>query len=161
MAIKNVSKTTYFRVLVAEDIVNVLNTSCHLISKHFKVDIKPALKKPKKVIIKATVPAPKSIVVANKKDTIAVAKSIVKPKLIDTDKLPKTYKDVVIVKNGHKIITDKVWIDGVVGKYVQTTEKVTKQGHDRGDIVINETLYYRSVYGYNCVKRTYSIKAKP
>lgn len=157
-------------MLVAEGIINVLNTSCNLVSEYFKINItvpakKPPKPKPSAIIVekdeKIIKPVPiDEKVVPKEKDSIVSTKPIVKLSVIDTDKLAKTHKQVIIVKDGYKIITDKVWIDGAIGKYVQTSEKVTKQGHNSGDIIIDETLYYKSAYGYNCVKRTYRIKSK-
>ena len=67
----------------------------------------------------------------------------------------------IIVKNGLKIINRKVWIDGAIGKFVQTSEKIIKQGDENAGTIIEETIYYKNVYGYNSITRTYTIKANP
>ncbi|TWO33827.1 hypothetical protein E1J38_003370 [Seonamhaeicola sediminis] len=176
ISIKNLKKTTYYRVLVAEDAINVLNTSCHLITDYFKISvgdiIKAQKKEPKKPITKITkiTTNPKPYAVVEEKEIVESTKFDRQPQIIekdslpnsdiDTNLLPKTYKEIIIVLDGNKVIKHKVWIDGAIGQYVQTNEKIIKKGDDRGDIVINETVYYRAVYGFNSVKRTYVIKLK-
>ncbi|GAA3648959.1 hypothetical protein [Flavivirga jejuensis] len=133
-SIKKISTLSYYRVLVAEDAVNLLNSSCNSTSEIYKVEI-PQPKKGAKIREKVT-----RINVINPKESI------------------KTKKQVTIVMNGHKIINHEVWIDGALGKYVQTSEKIIKQGDINAGAIIEETIYYKTVYGYNSKKRIYSTK---
>ncbi|WP_203257489.1 hypothetical protein [Hyunsoonleella ulvae] len=161
-SIKNLRKTSYYRVLVAEDASNLLNTSCQLISDYFKINIiEPDIKLKRKTKSKLSVNIKENEkAIEELKDSLTVKKKSSKTKLTVTSKLPKTYKEVIIVKDGLNIITDKVWIDGAVGFYVQASEKIIRKGDDKGDIIIDETVYYKSAYGYNSKKRTYTIKVK-
>jgi len=77
---------------------------------------------------------------------------------MEKEKNDKTYKKIIIVKDGFKIIHDKVWFDGAIGKFVQTGEEIITQGDFNGIIVIDETVYYKGIYGYNSKTRRYSIK---
>ncbi|GGD15710.1 hypothetical protein [Hyunsoonleella pacifica] len=152
------SSKVFYRAKVAENAQNLNNALCYSYSDFYEIRIS----KEKPIVLKR--PEVKTITNLVKKGLAGVNIAIEVPKItrmyIDRKRLAKTYKTVIIVKNGYKILTDKVWIDGAVGKYVQTTETVIKQGHALGDTVINETLYYKSVYGYNCIKRTYTVKTK-
>ena len=75
--------------------------------------------------------------------------------IIDKQKLTKTYKKVIIVKDGYKIIHKKVWVDGAIGKFVQTSEDIIKQGDLDGIVIVDETIYYKGAYGYNSKTRRY------
>lgn len=68
-----------------------------------------------------------------------------------------TYKKVIIVKDRLKIIHDKVWIDGAVGKFVQTGEQIIQQGKDNAIVIVEEITYSKGVYGYNSNTRRYRI----
>jgi hypothetical protein len=154
------SSKVFYRAKVAENLQNLSNALCYSYSDIYEIRIS----KEKPIVLKR--PAVKKITNLLQKGLDEVNISLEKPnvtavsKYIDRKTLPKTYKNVVIVKNGYKVITDKVWIDGAVGKYVQTKETVITQGHAQGETVINETLYYKSAYGYNCIKRTYTATSK-
>ncbi|MBC3759806.1 hypothetical protein H7U19_15440 [Hyunsoonleella sp. SJ7] len=152
------SSKVFYRAKVAENSQNLNNALCYSYSDFYEISIS----KEKPIVLKR--PGVKKTTNLVKKGLAGVNIFLEEPKItrmyIDRKRLAKTYKDVIIVKNGCKIITDKVWIDGAVGKYVQTTEKVIKKGHALGETVINETLYYKAAYGYNCLKRTYTVKSK-
>jgi hypothetical protein len=155
--VKNVNTVTYYRALIAEAAVNLLNSSCNVISEVYKVNI-IASKTPKK--------QPKVQKKVIKIDTIPNVKPQLpkiekKVNITSSKKLVKTKKKAIIVKNGLKIINRKVWIDGAIGKFVQTSEKIIKQGDENAGTIIEETIYYKTVYGYNSITRTYTIKANP
>jgi hypothetical protein len=177
LSIKNLDGISYYRVLVAEDAINLSNASCNLISEVFKINMKAIAKKSsitQKPITIAKKDKPRIIINQIKKDTvipkpvqkkeqdslISVEEPITKFEVLNPSKLSKTYKQVIIVKNGLKTVTDKVWVESAGGKYVQTGEKIIKKGDNNADTVIKETVYYKAAYGYNCVTRTYTVKKK-
>ncbi|MEP1490032.1 MAG: hypothetical protein ABJK28_16555 [Algibacter sp.] len=172
-SVKNINDITYYRTLIAEDAINLLNSSCNSTSEVYKVNIL-APKKPKKQI-----PVLKKLIKPRKKVTGIKIPSSIGPTKVNTlgiKEIPKlkkqvdifnlkglikTQKQVIIVKDGFEIINDRVWIDGAIGKFVQTGEKIIKQGHANADIVIEEIIYYKAVYGYNSKKRRYRVHVKP
>jgi len=118
-SIINISNTTFYRVLFADNVADLLNSSCNnLVSEVYKVNV------------------------------VTIGKS------------DKTQKKVTIVKNGLKIIYEKVWIDGAKGKFVQTGEEIIKKGDVSADTIVEETTYEKANYGYNSTTRTYRIRAK-
>lgn len=179
-SVKNINTIAYYRVLIAEAATNLLNTSCNVISDIYKVNItasKTPKKKPLKVVnppkskkqLEVKKPVLKLDAISQKKLAIDTV-SVVKPKLLKvgnkvntstTKKLVKTKKQVIIVKDGLKIIYHKVWVDGGGGKFVKTEEKIIKKGDANAGEIIEETIYYKAAYGYNSIKRTYSTKGTP
>lgn len=176
-SIKKISTLSYYRVLVAEDAINLLNSSCNSTSEIYMVNILSPKEtiKPKKINNK--IPQPKKSikirekvtginVIDLKKQTAFKTPTISgfleeSKKVVEVIKplgLIKTKKQVTIVINGHKIINHKVWIDSAIGKFVQTSEKIIKQGDINAGVIIEETIYYKTVYGYNSKKRIYSTK---
>jgi hypothetical protein len=132
--IKTLGEVKYFRVLLAEDAVNLSNSSCNSSSEIYKVsnnvqqELKPKLKLKK-----------------------------IKPIISSKKGKRRTEKEVIIVKNGLTIIKHKVWIYGARGKFVKTGEKITKKGDKGAGFRVTETVYYKSIYGYNSSKRVYLI----
>lgn len=148
----------FYRAKVAENPQNLDNSLCYSYSDIYEIGIS----KEKPIIIRR--PTARKINSLEKKGLDGLSLSIETPKIntvplfIDRKKLAKTYKRVIIVKQGTKVCLDKVWIDGVIGKYVQTNEKIIKKGHPKGYVVVIETIYYKSKYGYNSVTRQYTTK---
>ncbi|MFB9054198.1 hypothetical protein ACFFVB_14005 [Formosa undariae] len=159
-----IHKTSYYRVKVAETANNLLNSLCHSNSEYFEVKI-VASKTPIKKLKINRKPQSK---VKKEQDPKLIALTIAKPlaaqKQITIKKSPSTgrpvntYKTIIIVKNGLKIITKKIWYVSAVGKFVQTGEEITKQGNVNGITIVDETIYYKSVHGYNSIKRRYTTK---
>lgn len=158
---------TYYRVRVAESRNNLDNSLCYSYSDFYKIRLNGNYKPPPK--LKPVVPTRPRVTTIVPITSKGIAKmipdiklekiKIIAPlKMIDKSKLPKTYKNVVIVKSSTEILTEKVWVEGVPGKFVQTGEIITKQGHPDGFIVVYETVYYRARYGFNSVKRKYVLK---
>lgn len=162
----------FYRVRVAEARVNLLNPSCNSNSEAFEIKIvepkKPKVKKVKPIVKKP--PVKKKVKAIPKKEPVKIEKPPVEVKplvkeeppkiveIIDKQKLAKTHKKVIIVKNGFEIINDKIWVDGAIGRFVQTSEETIKQGNPNGIIIIDETIYYKSTYGYNSKTRRYRIE---
>ena len=178
-SVKNVNAVTYYRALIAEAAINLLNSSCHVISEVYKVNViaskgskeqfskvkPPELKKRFKIekeVIEIDSIRPKKTAldsVPNSKPKLYV---IEKKVITKSSKLQiKTKKQVILVKNGLKTIHNKVWIDGVIGRFVKTSEKIIKQGDENAGFIINEIIYYKTIYGYNSNKRTYTTNVKP
>ncbi|WP_298533708.1 hypothetical protein [uncultured Algibacter sp.] len=175
VSVNNINSTSYYRVLIAEGVTNLLNSLCNSASEIFKVNIL-STENPNKVKKPVPKPQPKQ----EKRTTTLIRLSPMGVTAIQNESVknidsltkdikrtfkalkegPKTRKQVIIVKNGRHIIYDKVWIDGAVGKFVQTEEKIIKQGDAFTDTIVEETLYYKTTYGYNLIKRTYTIKVK-
>jgi hypothetical protein len=165
--LKNIKEITYYRVLIAEDAINLLNTSCNSSSDIYKVNI-IASKKPKKEkppIVRKKVAKIKAI---NSKEITKIntpnLDKLIKPEkqplkvdIISVNKNLKTEKEVIIVRDGIKIIKHKVWIYGVPGRFVQTGEKIIKKGSDGAGFRIKETIYTKAFYGYNSTTRIYFI----
>ncbi|GAB1858565.1 hypothetical protein MHTCC0001_34040 [Flavobacteriaceae bacterium MHTCC 0001] len=172
ISVKHINTTTYYRVLIAEGATNLLNSLCNSASEIYKVNVlkrnnsnKTKIPKPPKARKKTT-----TLISLERKGI--VANEITKPKasglseeIKHTFKTlkygAKTVKQVIIVKNGLEVIYDRVWIDGAIGKFVQTKEKIIKQGDIFTDTIVKETVYNRTVYGYNSFKRTYTIVVNP
>lgn len=146
--------------------INLLNTLCNSTSKVYKVNIinKENPVRPKKPVVprkKVNPIGSKKLISPIKTMGISDIENLIKPILKFTkpnlDALPKTHKQVIIVRDGTKVIYDKVWIHGAIGKFVQTNEKTIKQGDPNGKTFIEETIYYKAIYGYNSIKRTYTV----
>lgn len=163
-SLKNVA---YYRVVLAEDAINLFNSSCNSYSAVYKVNIdklKPPPPKPKKKVVK---PKPrkklKGIGVKGlAKPLVEINDGSLKKNIAPLDiditnsiVLTKTEKRVIIVMDGLNTITNKVWIDGAKGRFVQTGEEIIKQGDANGGFIIEETLYIKARYGYNSIKRRY------
>ena len=153
-SVKNINDVTYYRALIAEDAINLLNASCHSNSEVYKVNIL-APKKPKKPKISVPKKLPKARKKMDKVSDIGL-KGLTKintlgineiPKfkkeveILNLDRLIKTRKQVIVVRDGLKIINDKVWIDGAIGMFVQTGQKIIKQGDANANIIVEETIY--------------------
>jgi hypothetical protein len=175
-SVTGINNVTYYRVLVAEDAINLFNSSCNSSSEVYKISIIKS-KEPPKPIKKVVAAIPKKTpeTITNiktigiekpeplKELKVADAKEPVKlleVKPISSKKLTKTHKKVIIVKDGLKIITNKVWVAGSPGKFVQTAEEIIKQGDINGGFIIEETIYTKARYGYNSRTRTYSTQPK-
>lgn len=159
--VTGVNSNAFYRVLVAEGVSNLLNSLCNSTSEIFKVSILPGEnpdKPPRKKIptLKKIIRPLKEIGLTNIDKTI---KPLVMVKIKASDKLPKTRKRIIIVKEGFKVIYNKVWIDGAIGKFVKTGEEIISKGAIKGGFIIEETIYNKAKYGYNSIKRTYTIKA--
>jgi hypothetical protein len=98
---------------------------------------------------------------SNLKKLLKPKKEVVKVKLNGVKGNIQTEKVVIIVRDGIKIMKHKVWIYGAPGKFVQTGEKITKQGSVGAGVRIKETVYYKSIYGYNSKTRIYFIEKQP
>ncbi|RED48741.1 hypothetical protein [Seonamhaeicola aphaedonensis] len=151
------SVRVFYRTKVAENPQNLKNALCYSYSDFYEISIS----KDKPIVVKR--PAVKGIINIEKKECNGVTLSFEKqsitivPVYIDRKRLAKTYKRIIIVKQGTKICFDKVWIDGALGKFVQTSEEIIKKGHPEGYVVISETVYTKAKYGYNAVTRRYTI----
>ncbi|WP_248724438.1 hypothetical protein [Seonamhaeicola sp. ML3] len=150
------STRVFYRTKVAENQLNLTNALCYSYSDFYEISIS----KDKPIVVKR--PAVRGITNLEKKGLqgieIAMQNPIIKLVSISIDRteLAKTYKRVIIVKQGTKVCFDKVWIDGALGKFVQTSEEILKQGHPEGYVVVNETVYTKAKYGYNAVTRRYT-----
>jgi hypothetical protein len=165
--VKKTMSITYYRILVAEDAINLLNTSCNSSSEVYKVNIIPS-KNPKPIKVKKNKPRklrkktaninainPKGITKINGTKS---ENKLIKVNIIGLNKNLKTEKEVIIVRDSIKIIKHKVWIYGIPGKFVKTGEKIIKQGSLGAGFRIKETIYYKAFYGYNSITRTYIIE---
>lgn len=166
--VSKIKDITYYRVLVAEDAINLSNTSCNSSSEIYKVNIIPSKnpkpiiilkkkkpRKPRKKVPKINTVNPKGITKINGSKP---ENKLIKVNIIGLNKNLKTEKEVIIVRDGIKIIKHKVWIYGVPGKFVKTGEKIIKQGSLDAGFRIKETIYYKAFYGYNSITRTYIIE---
>ncbi len=150
------SDKVFYRTKVAETPQNLNNALCYSYSDLFEVSISKA-----KAIVKKR-PKVKRITNLATKGYDRVNISIVSqninipPKYIDRRRLAKTHKCVIIVKHNTKILSEKVWFDGAIGKFVQTSEEIIRKGHPEGYTVIHETVYYKAKYGYNARTRQYT-----
>lgn len=160
--VTKVFKTSYYRVLVSESEINLLNSLCNSASEIFKVNLVNLENpnKPPKKVIKSKRKNVKPISL-NKKElkevpAIHLKKHTKSLKLIPKN-LTNTYKKVIIVINGLTIIKNKVWIDGAIGKYIKTSEEIIKKGDTGAGVIIEETIYSKAKYGYNSKKRIYKI----
>ena len=167
--VNRIKDITYYRVLVAEDAINLSNTSCNSSSEIYKVNIIPSKnpkpiiilkkkkpRKPRKRVPKISTINPKGIIKINGTKS---ENKLIKVNIIGLNKNLKTEKEVIIVRDGIKIIKHKVWIYGVPGKFVKTGEKIIKQGSLDAGFRIKETIYYKAFYGYNSITRTYIIES--
>ncbi|TYA74325.1 hypothetical protein [Seonamhaeicola marinus] len=150
------SSRVFYRTKVAENARNLKNALCYSYSDFYEVSISKA----KPIVIKR--PEVKGIpnIATNGCDgvNLSLEKQEVRvpPIYVNRQRLPKTHKRVIIVKQDAKIIFDKVWFDGGVGRFVQTGEEVIRKGHPKGYTVVHETVYTKAKYGYNAVTRSYT-----
>lgn len=173
ISVKNIKSTSYYRALVAEDAINLLNASCNSSSQIYKVNILTT-SSPKKVVKFKPRKKIKKLASITSKDLTELMPtkkvnevgfnglkelSGLKQNILKTFKGGvKTKKQIIIVRDGLKVIYDKVWIDGGIGKFVQTGEKIIKEGEVFAGTIIEEIIYYKSIYGFNSVKRTYIVR---
>ncbi|WP_406685211.1 hypothetical protein N1F78_05655 [Seonamhaeicola sp. MEBiC1930] len=161
--ITSLNKLSYYRVRVAEDEINLSNPLCNYNSEFFEVKIiepkTPPKTKPVKKVKRPTIQKIEFLV--NKgveNDEFKIEQQNIVIPVITKEQLAKTYKRIIIVKEGLNVINNKVWIDGAIGKYVQTSEEVVKQGDPNGVVIIDEIVYYKAIYGYNTKTRRYRIE---
>lgn len=171
ISVNNIRSKTYYRVLVAEGVSNLLNSLCNSASEVFKINVlpnknpnPPIAKTPSKTRRKTISPINLTVKGLNDIKGGSIDHNINKLTKEINKKFEalkggiKSEKEVIIVKDGNHIIYDKVWIDGAIGKFVQTEEKLIKQGDPFTDTIVKETIYYKTVYGYNSIRRIYITK---
>lgn len=145
--IPSISSKVYYRTKVSNKVQDLNFASCYYYSENYEVNV---LKSKPGVTKRPVVKGVTNLVPETTNATVPIKKQD-----LDKANLPKTHKQVIIVKHGNKVIFDKVWFDGVIGKFVQTGEKILSKGHPKGSTVVHETVYTKTIYGYNSFRRVY------